>query len=214
MFKSDNIFAFEHSCIYHTSDEYASWCLKSPTNESFVDHLVIVYLWGNSSTTDGCSHKGPVILIRKHQTNLTDLSLHVLCHHCDIVKLWRAYTSPLWKKCIYNFNREYNVYRGLAFHIHCSDVIIATMASQITSFIIVYWTVYSGTDQRKHQNSASLAFVWGIHQWPMNSPHKWPVTRKIFPFDDVIMFHSVWDLFPFTHTQWFYDFFSHRHSYL
>ena len=43
-------------------------------------------------------------------------------------------------------------------------------------------------DQRKHQSSASLAFVWGIHRWPVNSPHKWPVTRKMFPFDDVIMF--------------------------
>ena len=40
---------------------------------------------------------------------------------------------------------------------------------------------------RKHQSSASLAFVWGIHRGPVNSPHKWPVTRKMFPFDDVIM---------------------------
>ena len=39
----------------------------------------------------------------------------------------------------------------------------------------------------KHQRSASLAFVRGIHRWPVNSPHKWPVTRKMFPFDDVIM---------------------------
>ena len=42
-------------------------------------------------------------------------------------------------------------------------------------------------DQRKHQSSASLAFVWGIHRGPVNSPHKWPVTRKMFPFDGVIM---------------------------
>ena len=41
-------------------------------------------------------------------------------------------------------------------------------------------------DQRKHQSSASLAFVWGIHRWPVNFPHKGPVTRKMFPFDDVI----------------------------
>ena len=56
-----------------------------------------------------------------------------------------------------------------------------------TSLAIVYSTVYSGTDQINHQSSASLAFVWGIHRRPVNSPHKWPVTRKIFPFDDVIM---------------------------
>ena len=61
------------------------------------------------------------------------------------------------------------------------------MASQITSLMIVYSTVYSGTDQRKLQSSAALAFVRGIHQWPVNFPHKEPVTRKMFPFDDVIM---------------------------
>ena len=70
---------------------------------------------------------------------------------------------------------------------HYSDVIMSTMASQITSLTIVYSSVYSGTDQRKHQSSASLAFVREIHRWLVNSPHKGPVTRKMFPFDDVIM---------------------------
>ena len=54
-----------------------------------------------------------------------------------------------------------------------------------------YSTVYSGADQRTHQSSTSLAFVWGIHRWPVNSLHKWPVTRKMFPFDDVIMMIKV-----------------------
>ena len=57
---------------------------------------------------------------------------------------------------------------------------MCAMASQITSLTIVYSTVYSGVDQRKNQSSASLAFVRGIHRWPVNSPHKWPVTRKMF----------------------------------
>ena len=68
-----------------------------------------------------------------------------------------------------------------------NDVIMDTVASQITSLSVVYSAVYSGADQRKHQNPASRAFVWGIHRWPVNSPHKWPVTRKMFLFDDVIM---------------------------
>ena len=71
--------------------------------------------------------------------------------------------------------------------VHHNDVIMSAIASQITSPTIVYSIVYSGADQRKHQSSASLAFVRGIHRWPMNSPHKEPVTRKMFPFDDVIM---------------------------
>ena len=62
------------------------------------------------------------------------------------------------------------------------------ISSQITSLTIVYSTVYLGADQRKHQSSASLAFVRGIHRRPVNSLRKWPVTRKMFPFDDVIMF--------------------------
>ena len=64
---------------------------------------------------------------------------------------------------------------------------MGAMGSQITSLTIVHSTVYSGADQRKHQSSASLAFVRGIHRSPVNSLHKWPVTRKMFPFDDVIM---------------------------
>ena len=70
---------------------------------------------------------------------------------------------------------------------HHNDVIMNAMASQITSLRIIYSTVCSGADQRKHQNSASLAFVRGIYRCPVNSPHKWPVTLKIFPFDDVTM---------------------------
>ena len=64
---------------------------------------------------------------------------------------------------------------------------MGTIASQITSLTIVYSTVYSDADQRKYQSSASLAFVRGIHRRPVNSPHKWPVTRQMFPFDDVIV---------------------------
>ena len=65
---------------------------------------------------------------------------------------------------------------------------MSSLASQITSLAIVYSTVCSGPDQRKHQSSALLAFVREIHRWPVNSPHKGPVTRKMFQFDDVIMY--------------------------
>ena len=78
--------------------------------------------------------------------------------------------------------------------IHPGGVIMGAIASQITSLTIAYSTVYSGADQRKYQSSASPAFVRGTHRWPVNSPHKRPVTRKMFPFDDVIMMHSWTDL--------------------
>ena len=65
-----------------------------------------------------------------------------------------------------------------------------TMAFQITSPAIVYSTVYSDVDQRKHQSSASLAFARGIHRRPVNSPHKWPVTRKMFHLMTSSWIHS------------------------
>ena len=40
---------------------------------------------------------------------------------------------------------------------------------------------------KKNQRSALLAFVRGIHRSLVNSPHKGPVTREMFPFDDVIV---------------------------
>ena len=70
---------------------------------------------------------------------------------------------------------------------HYIDVIMSAMAFQITNLTNVYSSVYSGAYQRKHQSSPSLAYVRGIHRGPVNSPHKWPVRRKMFSFDDVIM---------------------------
>ena len=70
---------------------------------------------------------------------------------------------------------------------------MGAIASQITSLTIAYSIVYSDTDERKHQSSVSLAFVQWIHRGLVNSPHKWPATRKMFPFDDVIIgdFHAI-----------------------
>ena len=58
------------------------------------------------------------------------------------------------------------------YQMHYNDVIMGAMASQITSLTIVYSTIYSGADRRKHQSSASGAFVRGIHRSPVNSPHQ------------------------------------------
>ena len=72
---------------------------------------------------------------------------------------------------------------------HYSADIISAMASQITGVPIACSTVCSGEDKRKCQSSASVTFVRGIHWWPVDSPHKGPVRRKMFPFDDIVMFH-------------------------
>ena len=70
---------------------------------------------------------------------------------------------------------------------HYRDVIMRAMASPIIGVSIVYSTICSGADQRKHQSTASLVYVRRVHRWPVDSPHKGPVTREMFPFDDIIM---------------------------
>ena len=81
---------------------------------------------------------------------------------------------------------------------HYNDIIMGAIASQITSLTIVYSIVYWDADQRKQQSTASLAFARGIHRGPVNSPHKWPVTRKMFP----LMTSSC--------THWDFGFSNHR----
>ena len=80
---------------------------------------------------------------------------------------------------------------GQCYTYHYSDVIMTAMASQIIGVSVVCSTFCLGTDQRNHQSSASLAFLRGFHRWPVISPHKGPVTRKMFPFDDVIVLFAV-----------------------
>ena len=77
------------------------------------------------------------------------------------------------------------------------DVIMSSLAFQITSLTIVYSPVNSDTDPRKHQSSSSLTFVRGIHRWPVNFPRKGPVTRKMFSFCDVIMITKEVTKFPY-----------------
>ena len=89
---------------------------------------------------------------------------------------------------------------------HYSDVIMNAMASQYAGSSIVSSTAYSGADQRKHQSSASLAFVRGIHRSPADSPHKGPITRKMFPFEDVIMSAPTWSkIYGYRNICRFYD---------
>ena len=105
-------------------------------------------------------------------------------HLTDHVRDWKAGRQSV---CFFVID-EFVFWR---FRAHYCDVIMSTMASQITSLTIVCWIVYSDSDQRKHQNTASLAIMWGIHRWPVNFPHKGPATRKMFPFDDVIMYFTI-----------------------
>ena len=117
------------------------------------------------------------------------LSNHSLTHS-GLIKTNTPINMPQWaerERTETISGESWTYFTNYVKMMHYSDVIMSTMASQITSLTIVCSTFYSGANQRKHQSSASLAFVWGIHRSPVNFPHKCPVTRKMFPFDDVIM---------------------------
>ena len=103
----------------------------------------------------------------------------------SVIKVWGEinYSFPngtaveVWE-CISNLISEVNEHvLTCRSWLHYSNFIMIAMASQITGVSIVYSTVFSGADQRKHQSSASLAFVRGLRRWPVKSPHKRPVTR-------------------------------------
>ena len=96
------------------------------------------------------------------------IELSFYANKYEFITFKKIYTKFKWHN--YNGNVDMGFYS--------SDVIMGAVASQITSLTIVYSTVYSGA--RKHQSSASLAILRGIHRWPVNSPHKGPVTRKMF----------------------------------
>ena len=94
---------------------------------------------------------------------------------------------------------------------HYSDVMMSTMASQITSLTIIYPTVHSGADRRKQQSSVSRAFFRGIHRWRGITRTKGPVTRKMIPLDDVIMrysryYYRAWNCVPAASVGAWYDY--------
>ena len=133
----------------------------------------------------------------RYRKDVTDIRLCLYIPHIDIKVVWRQIArNPTWliwgdtTRALNMFVIHINMILASTSKQHYSDVIMGTIASQITSLTIVYLAVYSGADQRKHQSSTLLAFVRGIHRSPVISPHKGPVTRKVFPFDDVIMSDS------------------------
>ena len=87
---------------------------------------------------------------------------------------------------IYIYLYTYTINSWCVVYHYCDGIMSSTVSQITTSLKIVYSIVYSGTDQ----SSASLAFVRGIHRRLVTSRHKWPVMRKMFPFDDVIMCSS------------------------
>ena len=108
-----------------------------------------------------------------------DLMMSTLSISSYEIKDNSAEMSICWLEILYN-----PIFGRCTYY---NEVIRSATASQITDVSIVFSAVCSGADQIQYQSSVSLAFVRGIHPSPVNSPHKGPVTRKMFPFNDVLL---------------------------
>ena len=176
-----------------------SWAWHTPSyiNIWQIQYLQILY---SAEQTQGQGKVECISSIRransppKYLTSLNDTNssvrhlLDTLYHCCIFRDRWvlllfchfsvsfhNIQTSSISPDIVYKYIKHHYTY-----------IIMSAVASQITCVSVVGTTGCSGADQRTHQSSASLAFVRGIHGWPVNSAHKGPITRKMFPFDDVI----------------------------
>ena len=166
--------------------EIQNWWMrqrKSSYGHSFyVIYYVCYILWCNKSCVSNIldsQYYTSAWLYQDPNLNIIVPTYVLLIEHLAMCSDYQWFTvAYYWTRwCLSKWPTRYQ---------HHSDVKMGAMASQITSISIVYSTVCSGADRRRHQSSASLAFVRGIHRWPVNSPHQGPVTRKMFPFNDVM----------------------------
>ena len=127
-----------------------------------------------------------LVFFWKERFQLLVVSVHKKVHKRKIhIDLYFLKNSARWY-----FIRSYICVTSVHYYesiIWCRHSVMETLTALLVS--------YSGADQRNHQSSASLAFVWGIHRWPVNYPHKWPLTQTLFPFDGVIMLSLVWNTY-------------------
>ena len=137
-------------------------------------------MWHHLASSGQCHYQGSVVLV-----NTTNFTRQVSYGYQPVYLKTRSHKS--FRFSPYNYSISAWRTWGEDIIIHYNSVIMSAMAYQITSLTIVYSTVYSGADQRKHQSYVSLAFVRGIHRWLVNSPHKEPVMRKTYPYDDAII---------------------------
>ena len=151
-----------------------------------VESLLIEPLWTNFSD----------ILVETHTFSFKKMRLKIssgkrrpFCLGLNVLMSIKYETSP-YCHCLNDipqFDRARNFgFQTILMH-HYYDVIMGAIASQITSLAVVYSTVYSAQIKENIKAPRHWPLCGEFYRRPVNSPHKWPVTRKMFPFDDFIM---------------------------
>ena len=163
----------------HFQKKWHSWQLvilvdKNPRNYADVWHVIWITCLYNAGLPSAC-----IIKRRRSEKIYYLLNRDDYSFWTNLNWLEQKYLKNIWYAILPFVLKNDGLEVDFTHCAHYNDVIMSAMASQISSLMIVYSTVYSGSDKRKHQSSASLTFVCGIHRWPVNSPHRWPVTRKV-----------------------------------
>ena len=147
----------------------SSWTYKLLIDRQIIDHFVIMRIWWIYQLASLLfAH---LIVLKKRKKRIC------IFYHFSTPKSCRSLTSFLIHEA-----------HGLSYIINTIAAVGMAMAKAIwvnispCNGLFPDDIVGCGADQRKHQSSASLAFVRGIHRWPVNSPHKKPLTRKYFHF--------------------------------
>ena len=175
---------------YVNFDSNLKFALKGPITNELLSVQVMAWRWTSNKRqpeammTSSLANASPSLRLTGYSPEtvgyakgkVLDISNHM--RQCDRIVILVKLT------CSYVSSTAAHIY------VHYSDALMNAMASQVTGVSIVCSAVYSGSDQREHQSSASLAFVMGIHRWQVDSHHKGSVTRKMFPSDDVIINYS------------------------
>ena len=139
-------------------------------------------MWHGLSNNSNTNKTYYVEWLRCH-THKVDITFHNLnhsqCFQQNIVMAW-----------IYSFTHR-GIHRW-----HYNGVIMGAMASKITTRDSLLNRIFRRRSKKAWKHRVT-GLCGGIHRWPVNSTHTWPVTRKMLPFDDVIMI-SVDDIIQWT----------------
>ena len=164
--------------------------------------------------------RGPVISPQKWPVTrkIFPFAAVIMCRFSTGVMFGNNMVQNRYRTIVHQYNQNSgDEYQQQQFTLFCSDNSRFDNSSpQHYSDVTMSSAVCSGGDHSKHQSSASLSFVRGIHRWPVDSTHERPETRKMFPFDDVIMsqllgLHLILRHYHMSHlNNWFYIFWPYK----
>ena len=168
---------------------FRQWLVACSAPSHYLNQFWRIVNWTRGNKFHGNSNRNSIIFIQENVFKLSSARMAALLSRRRWAKEGQLRSWHTFASFVYEL-----------YWTHYSDVTMSILASQITCDSTVCLCVCLDEHKRKHQSPCYWPFVRGIHHTPVNSPHKGPVTRKSFPFDDVIMIEhrsENWLIIPF-----------------